>query len=147
MKRAAAVLGLIAALALGGCAPAATPASAPGSAAQTQAAPTPSAAERAQTPTDPAPPPVTWVPTPSVAPVVIPEVDRSCRVDADCAIKNVGNCCGYYPACVNKDARTFPDLVAQQCAAQDMAGVCGYPEIAACACVMGQCAATDAVTM
>ncbi len=35
-----------------------------------------------------------------------------CETDSDCAVKNVGNCCGYYPACVNKFF--VPDLEAVQ---------------------------------
>lgn len=81
------------------------------------------------------------------AATVVPEVDRSCSVDSDCSIKNVGNCCGYFPACVNKDSPTFPELVAKQCAEQGVAGICGFPEIRACACVEGRCEASDAVSM
>lgn len=67
--------------------------------------------------------------------------DRSCKVDADCVVKNVGNCCGYYPSCVNVDARTDPAAVRAQCAKSGMAGVCGFPEISACSCVQGRCQA------
>ncbi len=42
--------------------------------------------------------------------------DRSCKTDADCTVKDVGNCCGYYPACVNVNARTDPKAVQAQCA-------------------------------
>ena len=69
------------------------------------------------------------------------QVNRSCRTDADCTVKNVGNCCGYYPACVNVDAQTNPDAVQAQCAKSGMASVCGFPEISGCQCVKGQCAA------
>lgn len=71
------------------------------------------------------------------------EVDMTCSRDADCAVKNVGNCCGYFPACVNKDSPTFPDLVKQQCEEQGMASVCGFREIEACMCVEGRCAASS----
>lgn len=67
------------------------------------------------------------------------QVDRSCSTDADCTVKNVGNCCGYYPACVNADSPTDPEGVQAQCAAQGRAGVCGFPEIAGCQCVQGTC--------
>lgn len=70
------------------------------------------------------------------------EVDASCRVDADCAVKDVGNCCGYYPACVNKASPTFPERVRAACAKSGMAGICGFPDIQGCACVAGRC--TDA---
>lgn len=70
-------------------------------------------------------------------------VDRSCRTDADCAVKDVGNCCGYYPACVNKDSPTDPAAVRAQCQRQGMASVCGFREISACICNAGQCQAAD----
>lgn len=68
-------------------------------------------------------------------------VDRSCRSDADCTVKDVGNCCGYYPACVNVGARPDPKAVQAQCAKSGMASVCGFPQISGCRCVKGQCAA------
>lgn len=69
-------------------------------------------------------------------------VDRSCTTDADCTVKNVGNCCGYYPACVNADSPTDPEGVQARCAAEGRAGVCGFPEIASCQCVQGSCQAS-----
>lgn len=69
------------------------------------------------------------------------KVDFSCRTDADCAIKNVGNCCGYYPACVNIDSPTFPEQVLAECARNETMAVCGFPEIAGCQCVEGRCSA------
>ena len=68
-------------------------------------------------------------------------VNRSCKTDADCAVKDVGNCCGYYPACVNVNAKPDPKAVQAQCAKTGMASVCGFPEISGCKCVKGQCAA------
>lgn len=68
-------------------------------------------------------------------------VDYSCTVDADCAVKNVGNCCGYYPACVNRDSPTFPEQVRERCEAEGMMGVCGFPDITACQCVDNRCEA------
>jgi len=69
----------------------------------------------------------------------IAEPDRSCQVDADCAVKNIGNCCGYYPACVNAQAETFPERVKAACEAQGISSVCGFEDISACACIEGQC--------
>lgn len=66
-------------------------------------------------------------------------VDHSCRVDADCAVKDVGNCCGYYPACVNVDSPTFPEQVQARCAESGMMGVCGFAEISSCQCVESRC--------
>lgn len=68
-------------------------------------------------------------------------LDSSCRVDTDCEVKNVGNCCGYFPACVNKDAQPDPEAVQARCAETGMASVCGFREIQACSCVENQCQA------
>lgn len=67
------------------------------------------------------------------------QIDRSCRSDADCTVKDVGNCCGYYPACVNLDSPTDPAAVKAQCAKNGMASVCGFPAISSCQCVNNQC--------
>lgn len=64
---------------------------------------------------------------------------RSCRTDSDCAVKNVGNCCGYFPMCVNKDARTDPAAVRAQCEKDGMSSICGFREVSGCQCVQGQC--------
>ncbi len=64
---------------------------------------------------------------------------RSCKTDSDCAVKDVGNCCGAYPMCVNKDTRTDPGAVRAQCAKDGMASVCGFQEISGCQCVEGRC--------
>jgi hypothetical protein len=74
-----------------------------------------------------------------LGPPIKAEVDYSCRVDADCAIKDVGNCCGRLPACVNKDSPTFPERVREECAQKHEAGVCGFPDVRGCACVEGRC--------
>lgn len=68
--------------------------------------------------------------------------DRSCKVDADCAVKNVGSCCGYQPACVNANAQVDPQAVQADCAARGIAGVCGFVEIQSCACVNARCEAS-----
>jgi hypothetical protein len=70
-------------------------------------------------------------------------IDYSCRVAADCAIKDVGNCCGRYPACVNRDSPTFPERVKEECQRKGMAGVCGFPVIHGCACIEGRCEGAD----
>jgi len=72
------------------------------------------------------------------------EVDFRCKTDADCVVKNVGNCCGYYPACVNIDSPTFPEQVMAECARTDTMAVCGFRDIAGCQCVEGRCSAIDA---
>ena len=75
----------------------------------------------------------------SPAPTPAGSVSRSCRVDADCAVKDVGSCCGRFPACVNKSARPDPAAVQAQCAKQGMSSVCGFREVAGCSCVQGSC--------
>ena len=70
-------------------------------------------------------------------------IDASCRTDADCTVKDVGNCCGYYPACVNKNSPTDPEGVRAQCAKTGMASVCGFREISACSCNAGKCESAD----
>lgn len=80
-------------------------------------------------------PPAAASPAPA-SPVV---VDQSCRSDADCTVKNVGNCCGYYPACVNVASATNPAAVQANCQAKGMMSVCGFPEISGCSCVKGKC--------
>lgn len=67
-------------------------------------------------------------------------INRSCQIDADCTVKDVHNCCGYFPACVNRDAQTDPGLVRRLCEQEQMAGICGFPEITACRCVNSVCA-------
>ena len=71
-------------------------------------------------------------------------VDYSCRTSADCAVKNVGNCCGEMPACVNKDSPTDPAAVQSQCAKEGRMDVCGFREISSCSCNAGRCEPTEA---
>ena len=71
-------------------------------------------------------------------------IDTSCTRDADCTIKNVGNCCGEYPACVNVDSPTDPAGVQAECARKGMASVCGFPAITSCQCVAGECQGSNA---
>jgi hypothetical protein len=79
-------------------------------------------------------------------PQVLPEpvkLDYHCTSDADCAVKDIGNCCGTYPACVNKDSPTDPAAVQAQCAKQGRMSACGFRPIEACSCMQGQCAPRD----
>lgn len=68
------------------------------------------------------------------------EVDYSCASDADCAVKDVGGCCGYTPACVNRDSPTFAAEVAAECRKSGRVGVCGFPVIKGCTCAENRCA-------
>lgn len=65
--------------------------------------------------------------------------DRSCGTDSDCAVKDVGSCCGYFPMCVNKDAPTDPAGVRARCESDGLSSVCGFREVRGCACVEGRC--------
>lgn len=67
---------------------------------------------------------------------------RSCKTDSDCAVKDVGSCCGYFPMCVNKDAKTDPAAVMAQCKKDGMSSICGFREVSGCQCVQGQCEAS-----
>lgn len=108
----------------------------PGGTRETSAGDTP--ATRPAPPDDIVPPRM----SDPLPPEVLPEpaaLDRSCRTDADCAVKNVGNCCGYYPSCVNVNSPTDPAGVQAECAARGISSVCGFPEVSGCQCVSGQC--------
>lgn len=65
--------------------------------------------------------------------------DRSCRSDSDCAVKDVGNCCGYFPMCVNKNAQTDPAAVRAACEREGIASICGFEEVKGCRCVDNRC--------
>ena len=66
-------------------------------------------------------------------------LDVSCRSNADCVVKDVGNCCGYFPRCVNVNAKVDPQAVQAQCARSGMASVCGFRQVEGCECVQGEC--------
>lgn len=89
-----------------------------------------------------APAPVQAADTPRVAGHPS-QPDLSCKVADDCAVKDVGNCCGYFPACVNKDSAVDPDAVRAECERTGMSSVCGWQDIQACECAQGQCRAVS----
>ena len=95
--------------------------------------------------TEPADAPVVDIASAIADPMAKPSepsaVDSSCKTDDDCAVKDVGSCCGYYPRCLNKDSPTFPEQVKAQCAKQGRVGVCGFPAVSGCHCDQGKCAA------
>lgn len=140
------LVGLLASALAACAAPAPEPAAQPEAASVDPAAavpPLPATTDKVPTPLDKLKP-RTGGPLP---PQVLPEpakLDASCHSDADCTIKNVGNCCGYYPACVNVDSPTDPAGVQAQCAKQGTMSACGFQEIAACTCQQGQCMVQDA---
>lgn len=69
------------------------------------------------------------------------KIDRSCRTDADCAVRDVRNCCGAMPSCVNADAKIDPNRVQEDCKRGGGFAVCGFPAIEGCKCASGQCVA------
>lgn len=128
------LLAAVVLLALAGCAPTAvTPAAAAPASPEAQAAPA-----MAPTPASPSGTSAASEGNPG-APPAAPSL--ACRSDADCAVKDVGSCCGYRPACVNADAETFPEQVKARCAAEGRMGICGFQPVSGCQCVAGQCAA------
>lgn len=64
-----------------------------------------------------------------------------CQQDSECAVKDVGNCCGRYDACVRADSQPDPAAVQAECAARGLVGICGFPVIESCVCTAGTCAA------
>merc|ERR1711862_93786 len=65
--------------------------------------------------------------------------DISCTTHSDCMVKNVGNCCGAYPMCVNHEFQPDLNAVDAFCASSMMMAICGWSVIDACACVEGSC--------
>lgn len=112
----------------------ADPASAQPGAAATAAQPPKGPIEDAPPMSDPLPP----EPLPTTG-ARAPVLDRSCRTSADCEVKNVGNCCGQMPACVNRNSPTDPAAVQAECAREGRMGVCGFKDVSACECVAGTC--------
>jgi hypothetical protein len=58
-------------------------------------------------------------------------IDYSCNSDEDCVIKNIGNQCGYYPACVNRNFIPDPPELDSV--------ICGFPDIDRCECIENMC--------
>ncbi|MBS0463889.1 MAG: hypothetical protein JSS03_02760 [Proteobacteria bacterium] len=115
---------------------------------------TPQAAAPATAPTASATPSTapTAHPPPTVADPVagLPDYahpDRRCTVDADCQVKNVGNCCGAFPMCVNKDAPVDAQAVKAQCAREHRFGMCHVVAVRGCSCVHGQCEDANAAPL
>lgn len=123
-----------------------TACSAPAPAPETPPAATSAPAPAASTTPAPAPQPPKAAPAPDVpAPVEHAgnanpmSPDRTCKTDADCAVKDVGSCCGTFPLCVNKDAKVDPAAVRAQCAKDGMASICGFQPVSGCTCTKGRC--------
>lgn len=117
------------------------PDSPPGS-GQTQSERSRSAAQSTGIPgrTKPAPPMSTQLPPERVPDTgAPPRLNTSCRTSSDCAVKNVGNCCGAMPACVNRNSAVNPEAVKAQCARNGLMSTCGFKDVQSCSCVAGTC--------
>ena len=126
---------LPAVLLLGGCTAPSSSQNAPKATAAQQAATRPAMPAPVATPVAEAPASMETVPAPKSGDAL----GRGCNTDSDCAVKDVGNCCGAYPMCVNKGTRTDPAAVRAQCEKDGMASICGFQEVSGCQCVKGQC--------
>jgi hypothetical protein len=134
------LLALLVALLLCGCAGATDPAPPTVPVGPSEAKAQPQSGRIASAATDEATKPD---PSPDKSTTAPGDVDYTCQTNADCAVKDIGNCCGYYPACVNRNSPTFPDQVKAQCAAEGMMSVCGFPSISGCQCVDNRCEAVS----
>ena len=100
----------------------------------------------------PAPAPASQKPAPRMSdplpPQTVPQpfkLDTSCRADSDCAVKDVGSCCGAYTACVNKDSPADPAAVRAQCAKEGRMSACAIHNLTQCGCQQGRCVPRDKV--
>ncbi|MFW5852543.1 MAG: hypothetical protein ACOCUR_00775 [Nanoarchaeota archaeon] len=69
-------------------------------------------------------------------------INYSCTSDSDCTIKDIHNCCGYFPSCVSRDSKTSPEKVKLLCELSERNAVCGFPSINSCVCNNGVCDGT-----
>jgi hypothetical protein len=135
MMRLARVLATVSLLALAtACAPHGELGVAPASAADASAP--------ANAPASPDPAPVQpAAPVAAPSPTALPSTDLlACTTDTDCAVKDVGSCCGARPACVRADAKTFPEQVKARCASEGRVSTCAFTAIEGCTCSAGRCA-------
>jgi hypothetical protein len=70
-------------------------------------------------------------------------IDYACHIDSDCAIKDVGSCCGAKPECVNKDSPTDPAGVRAQCAKEHRISSCAIRNLTQCGCEQHHCIPKD----
>jgi len=72
-------------------------------------------------------------------------IDLSCEKDKDCVINDISSCCGYYPQCTHKKAKTDPEFVITECTEEQIAQNCGFDPITDCQCVDNMCVAVIGV--
>ena len=66
-------------------------------------------------------------------------IDSSCQTNEDCVKKNVGNCCGEFPRCVNKNFEPAPDFVSEKCKDENLFSGCGFVAFNSCICKDTNC--------
>jgi len=86
------------------------------------------------------------VASPEPATAIAPSPPLACQTDAQCTVKNVGNCCGEYLACMHIDQPADAAAVKRRCEAEGLSSVCGQRDIASCRCDAGQCIESTTVT-
>ena len=69
----------------------------------------------------------------------MPKVNYNCSTSSDCIEKNVGNCCGAYMECVNKDFEQDKEALSNWCQQNEIFGICGWTVIDFCVCEDGRC--------
>ena len=62
-----------------------------------------------------------------------------CSSNSDCVVKDVHNCCGYYPRCVNRDYIPDIEAVVRKCKEKGIVSVCGWAQISKCKCRQNKC--------
>ena len=69
-------------------------------------------------------------------------IDYSCTSDVECTIKDIRNCCGYYPKCVNINSIPNQKLVIDLCEISESMPICGFQTINHCVCINNICQGT-----
>ncbi|MBS3074963.1 hypothetical protein J4429_00730 [Candidatus Pacearchaeota archaeon] len=70
-------------------------------------------------------------------------INYTCEQPEDCEIKDVRNCCGYHPECVNKNSIVNASLVKELCEHGAQTGLCGYKDIKSCKCEKNKCIGSE----
>ena len=70
-------------------------------------------------------------------------INYTCEQAQDCEIKDVRNCCGYHPKCVNKNSIVNGTLVKELCEHGAQTGLCGFQDIKSCKCEKNMCIGSE----
>jgi hypothetical protein len=87
------------------------------------------------------------VDAPNAAATEAASAPLTCQTDAQCTVKNVGNCCGEFLACVHVDQAVDAAAVKRRCEAEGLASICGHRDIAGCRCDSGRCVESASATI